>query len=111
MTSKNTILPRVRVANAPYERALLGSDFLSLNKTKSGHIGVYVIIKVNTKLLTIYPAKAHTAWELATALFTYSSRNGTSIALISDSGSDYTSHAIQLLNKWLGMEHQFSLVD
>ena len=111
MTAKNTIQPRVRVANAPNERALLGSDYLSLKRTTKGNCGVYVIINVFSKLCFFFPAKTHSAWELASAMFTYCSRYGTCVSFISDPGSDYTSHATALLNKWLGMEPQFSLVD
>ena len=108
---ESALVPRVRHLKTRGPRAVIGIDYLSLEKDKQGNIGCYVTRDHFTKHIFIYPVKEHNAVNAATAIFLHCVYFAKFDCLISDPGSEFTSEMIKLLNNWFGIHHIFSLVD
>jgi len=106
------IKPEVRTLIPDGYRTVLGIDALKVTPAdKRGNTACYVIVNLKTKHVDIYPTPAQTEEAAALAIFTYICTYGMADAIRSDPGSDFTSNGLKLLNEWLGLGHQLSLVD
>ena len=106
------IKPEVRTLIPDGYRTVLGIDALKVTPPdKRGNTACYVIVNLKTKHVDIYPTTAQTEEAAALAIFTYICTYGMADAIRSDPGSEFTSKGLKLLNEWLGLGHQLSLVD
>jgi hypothetical protein len=93
-------------------RQRIGIDTLQVTpRDANGNICCVVIVEHFSKFVGIYPAKDHSAIEMAKACFLHYIRYGRFEEVYSDPGSDLTSEIIRNLHVWLGQKHIFSLVD
>jgi hypothetical protein len=93
-------------------RQRIGIDTLQITpQDKNGNVCCIVIVEHFSKFVGIYPAKGHSAEEMASACFLHFTRYGRFDEVYSDPGSDLTSSIIRYLYVWLGMKHKFSIVD
>jgi hypothetical protein len=93
-------------------RQRIGIDTLQVTpRDVNGNICCVVIVEHFSKFVGIYPAKDHSAIEMAKACFLHFTRYGRFEEVYSDPGSDLTSEIIRYLHVWLGQKHVFSLVD
>ena len=102
------IVRHLKVENS---RSAVGVDALSLEVDKHGYSLCYVFRNFFTKFVGIYPAKDHSKESLAGAIFWFCTTYGLFDVLVSDPGSEMTSEAVALVNKWFGIHHRISLVD
>lgn len=105
------LTPQVRHLKTKGPRAVVGIDYLSLEKDNFGNIGCYVTRDHFTKHVFIYPVKEHNSINAATAIFLHCVYFAKFDVLISDPGSEFTSEMMATLNSWFGIHHVFSLVD
>jgi hypothetical protein len=108
----NYNLPEEKLHLKPeYSRQRIGIDTLQVTpQDKNGNICCIVIVEHFSKFVGIYPAKDHSAVEMAKACFLHFTRYGKFDEVYSDPGSDLTSETIRYLYLWLGQKHKFSLV-
>jgi hypothetical protein len=101
----NYTLPEENLHLKPeYYRQRIGIDTLQVTPVdKNGNICCIVIVK----FVGIYPAKGHSAIEMARACFIHFTRYGRFDEVYSDPGSDLTSEIIRYLYLWLGQKHKF----
>jgi hypothetical protein len=93
-------------------RGMLGVDNFSVSpKGSNGESHLVVCVELYTKFTSIYPATDYGAGTLASIMLFHFSIHGTFDILRTDPGSDFMSNVIVLLNKWLGIAHEVSLVD
>ena len=106
------IKPEVRTLIPDGYRTVLGIDALKVTPAdKRGNTACNVIVNLKTKHVDIYPTPAQTEEAVALAIFTFTCTYGMADAIRSDPCSDFTSKGFKLLNEWLGLGHQLSLVD
>jgi hypothetical protein len=106
------IEPVVRHLKPDHRRSVLGVDTLTV--TPQDETGCkYVIVATNhfTKFVVLTPAKNHDALSVATALFSYFCCFGLVDVIMTDPGTEFANETVDLLHKWLGVRHRFSLVD
>ena len=108
---ETSLTPQIRHLKTKGPTAVVGIDYLSLEKDKYDNIGCYVTRDHFTKHVFIYPVKEHNAINAATAIFLHCVYFAKFDVLISDPGSEFTSEMIATLNSWFGIHHVFSLVD
>lgn len=108
---QDALIPIVRHLKNDGPRKVVGVDYLSLELDKNNNNGLYVIRDHFTKHIGLYPVPNADAQNLAYSLFKYATSFGVFDILMSDPGSDMTSNAVALLNKWFGIHHRISLVD
>jgi RNase H-like domain found in reverse transcriptase/Integrase zinc binding domain len=90
----------------------VGIDFLTVTPTsKSGNVGLAVIVNLDSKHTFLYPVTALTAEQGALAMFTYYTYFGSFSQIRSDPGSHFTAHLFQEFIKLLGSAHLVSIVD
>jgi hypothetical protein len=108
----DTLDPIVRVIKPPHRRSLVGVDTLTITPPDDrGNQYLTVVINHFTKLVGLYPSATSSAVDAAKALFSYFSTYGLVDAIISDPGTEFTNEVVSHLTRWLGIRHQFSLVD
>lgn len=102
----------IRHLKPSHIRSAVGVDTLTVTPPdKDGNWLIIVVVVFYTKFAALYPAKAHDATTLATALFQFFCTYGLYDDIYSDPGSDLMSEVVEQLHKWLGIRHIFSLVD
>jgi hypothetical protein len=102
----------VRFLKPVHARAIVGADTLTITpKDKFGHELCVVVVNHFTKLTGIYPVESHEAIHVARALFLYFCTYGLVDAIQTDPGTEFTAEVIAHLNGWLGVKHNFSLVN
>ena len=94
-----------------HTKYVIGIDFVKIQLSKEGNIGMYVIRNLTTKHTDLYPAAGPTAENAATSIYDYITRYGLVEALSSDPGSDFTSKVVAKVNEYLGIKHMLSIVD
>ena len=108
----DSLKPTIRHLKPPHQRFAIGIDLLTITPTdEAGNQYLTVIIVHHSKLAFGRPSKDKDAANTADALISFVSLYGMFDTVYSDPGSDYMSDAIQLLLKYLGMDHVVSLVD
>jgi hypothetical protein len=91
-------------------RQRIGVDTLTITPVdKHGNSCVICIVDHFSKFTGLYPAKGHSALEMAEACFLQYTRYGRFEEIYSDPGSDLTSEIVRYLHLWLGQKHIFSL--
>jgi hypothetical protein len=84
-----------------FSRQRIGIDTLQVTPVvKNGNICCIVIVEHFSKFTGIYPAKNHSAEEMAKACFLHYTRYGRFEEVYSDPGSDLTSEVIKYLYIW-----------
>ena len=90
----------------------LGVDFLTITPTdEKGHIGMFVVVNMFSKLVFLYPVVVKNAVTCATAIFKNICTYGFVRNLYSDPGSENTAQVMEELCKLLGMQHRISIVN
>jgi len=90
----------------------LGVDFLTVTPVdEKGHIGMFVVVNMFSKLVFLYPVVVKNAVTCATAIFKNICTYGFVRNLYSDPGSENTAQVIEELCKLLGMQHRISIVN
>lgn len=107
------MLPAVnRNLKVPHARHTVGVDTLTITpRDKVGNEYLVVIVNQFTKFVAIFPVADKLALTLARCLLQFFCSFGKFDRIISDPGSDLTSEVVAALNKWVGIDHTFSLVD
>lgn len=105
------LVPIIRHLKTEGPGRVVGIDYLTLVPDKFGNVGCYVLRDHFTKLVFISATAMHDATAAALAIFSFCVFYGAFDVLMSDPGSDFTSDAISILNKWFGIHHRLSLVD
>jgi hypothetical protein len=104
--------PVIRHLKVPHARHMLAVDILSVTPVdENGYGYIVVIVNMFTRFTSLYPTKDKSALSLANSLFHYVVYFGACSYLRSDPGSDLTSEAVALVNKWFGLHHSLSIVD
>ena len=104
--------PIVRHIKVPYLRKRIGMYNLTITpREKYGNDHLLVIVVEYPKFVWGYPAAKFDEETCASAIMIFISLYGLFEEIWSDPGSDFTSNVIKQLNKYLGMNHVFSLVD
>jgi hypothetical protein len=103
--------PVYRHLHVDHPHAAIGVDHLTIASDNLGNVALIVIVNFFTKYVWLVPVADYTAVTLARALFQYYCIFGIYSELHSDPGSAMTSEALDLLHKWFGITHVFSLVD
>ena len=87
-------------------------DFLAITPTdETGHIGMFVVVNMFSKLVFLYPVKEKNAISCATAIFKNICTYGFVRNLYSDPGSENTTEVMTELCKMLGMTRRLSIVN
>ena len=105
------LVPIVRHLKTTNPGRVVGMDYLSVVEDKFGNVGAYVLRDHFTKFVYISPTHNHDAPSAALAIFSYCVLYGAFDILMTDPGSDFTSEAVEQVNKWFGIHHRLSLVD
>jgi hypothetical protein len=71
---------------------------------------LHVFRMLPSRLIALYPSKDLTAESLATATFLFFTTYGITDVILTDPGSNITSHVMDLLLKWFGVRLRMSLV-
>ena len=100
------LVPIVRHLKTTNPGKFVGLDFLSILPDKFGNVGAYVFRDHFTKFVFIFPVANHDAVSAALAIFTYCVLYGAFDVLMTDPGSELTSEAVALVNKWFGIHHR-----
>jgi hypothetical protein len=103
--------PMVRHLKVPDANSAIGIDLAEMGLDAYGNRYIHVVRNFFTKLISLYPTPDKSAESLAKAIFCHLTRYGLVNMLVSDPGSDLTSSAIALVNKWFGVHHRLSLVN
>ncbi len=108
----NTIPEEILHNKQPHYRNQIGIDTLTITpEDKYGNSLAIVIVEHFSKFISIYPCNDHSATHTARAMFNHYVTYGRFQYVQSDPGSDLTSLSIDILNKFLGVEHRVSLTD
>ena len=111
-SSNDQITPIYRRLPMEHTRYIIGIDFLKVTpESKDGNVGLYVIRNLTTKHTDLYPTTANSAENAAICVYDYLTSFGFVECIISDPGSDFTSNLVKIVNKYLGLKHQLSIVD
>ena len=106
------VTPMTLNLRQPNIRECVGIDFLTITPTtKSGNIGVAVVVNQFTKLVALYPVKAFDAISAALSLLAYRCTYGYFRTLISDPGSHFTSNIMVKYNEISRQKHLLSLTN
>ena len=106
------IKPIVRVLKPPGKRSMVGVDTLKITPPDSqGNQYLTVVVNHFTKLTGLYPSQTSGAAITAQALFQYFCSYGLVDCIITDPGTEFMNEVVTHLVSWLGIKHQFSLVD
>ena len=109
---RDKLEPVVRHLKVEYLHSTVGVDCLAVTPEDiHGNKMIIVVVVFYTKFVYLHPAKEYTAITMATALFKFFCTFGLFDRIISDPGSNLTADVVQILHKWLGVRHVFSLVD
>jgi hypothetical protein len=108
----DNIQPIIRHLKPLHRRSIVGVDTLKVTPPdKAGNCLITVITNHFTKFTGLYPGKQPDAITAATALFQFFCTYGLCDSIISDPGSEFMNEVVKHLTTWLGIRHQFSLVD
>ena len=87
---------------------IIGIDHVSV--TPRDEVGLLLVVEHDTKFPFAYQVRDYTAITVATTLFRHYCTFSCFTAIISDPGSALTSDVVSILNKWLGIPHNVSLI-
>ena len=108
----DAIQPVVRHLKPPGRRSAIGADTLTVTPPdKDGYRYVIVIVNHFTKFCFLVPTKSKDALTAAHALFSYFATFGLVDCIYTDPGSEFDNNVVEILHKWLGVRHRFSLVE
>ena len=108
----NTIPAVYRTIKSEYLRRAIGIDHVSVTPAdEAGNIGLSVIVNLFSGHVEFYPFKELNAEGTCRHIYCYMCSYGVFDEIHSDPGSDLTSNLVSYLNKYLGTQHIFSLVD
>lgn len=113
-TSKpaNRLEPLQLTVKVSGPRKRVGADLLQISPSdEDGNTYIYVFRNLFTNISAGYATKTKTAEDAANSLVCFVATYGLFEQLITDPGSDFTSEVVDLLNKYFGFKHHFSLVD
>ena len=96
---------------SPSSLARIGVDLAQFCATPEGYSYFIAIVDHFDHYVYLEAVKDKSALSLARVLFKYMTLFGIPTEIISDPGSDLTSHAVAQLIEWFGINHLFSLVD
>ena len=89
----------------------IGMDHITVTPhDEDGHVGLLLIVELDTKFPQAYPIRDYSAPTVATILFRHYCTFGAYASVLSDPGSAFMAEVVQHLNQWLGVEHLVSLV-
>jgi hypothetical protein len=108
----NSIPPIYRTIKSEYLRKAIGIDHVSVTPAdEAGNIGLSVIVNLFSGHVEFYPFKELNAEGTCRNIYCYMCSYGVFDEIHSDPGSDLTSNLVSYLNRYLGTQHIFSLVD
>jgi RNase H-like domain found in reverse transcriptase/Reverse transcriptase (RNA-dependent DNA polymerase)/Chromo (CHRromatin Organisation MOdifier) domain len=89
----------------------IGIDHITITPhSEEGHVGLLLVVEHDCKFPQAYPVKDYTALTVATVLFKHYCTFGSFTSLYSDPGSAFMAEVVAHLNKYMHIEHKFSLV-
>lgn len=106
-----TVKPLIKTHKVSRNRILIGADLLSVAPDKNGYACITVITNFYTKRCRLFKQKDKSAESLANSIMLYVTQHGLFDEIRTDPGSDYTSEVMDLLLKYLGMKHSFTIVN
>ena len=96
----------------PTYRRTVGVDHVTVTPADvHGNTCVILIVEHFSHFPQAYPAKDYSADTVARVLFKHFCTFGVFDQLASDPGSSFMSDVIKCLNRWLGLQHNVSLVE
>lgn len=101
-----------RPLHPSHVHSAIGIDTLTVSPTDIyGNNYLFVIVNHFTKLVDMYPSKDKSAMSMATALFQHICTYGLVDDIYTDPGTEFKNEIISSLERLLGLQHCFSLVD
>jgi len=101
-----------RTVKQEHLRRAVGIDNVDITPAdEDGNVGAAVVVNLFSGLTSLYPYRVIKSENTAIAIIQYVADYGMVDEIHSDPGKDYTSHLVADLNKYLGMQHVFSLVN
>lgn len=92
--------------------ARIGGDGVDISPPDAdGNCYIWVLKNMFAGIVFFYPSNSKDAESCADAMVAFIAIYGLFEEVLTDPGSSYTAEALQLLSKYMGYQHKFSLVD